>query len=203
MNAIVKKCRLRQPFYLWCIVFAAKARWRDVLPSLRRMVLNHFRTWMQTRINEKGNKVIRDSVLMERRAPVRLPLCICVSTSKQILPVKKSSTPRSTKLICTCVLIAQALNKQLRIWKLSPTTQYSLYCYTPSGQKPSSSVGAARCAKSHWRIWPQRSRSNKSGASTPQGATWAALRGSPQAARSLQRRVTRRDKARRERELNS
>ena len=72
VDRILQQCKFRQAFYLWCITFAAKARWRDVIPPLQRLVRSFFMSWMQTRVNEKGNKVIRDSVMLDAQTNVML-----------------------------------------------------------------------------------------------------------------------------------
>ena len=59
---IARRCRLAQPFEQWCIAYAATASWKEVHPSLRELLAHTFSGWIQSRINEKANKVWRDSV---------------------------------------------------------------------------------------------------------------------------------------------
>ena len=58
---MVSKCRLRRAFEQWCIAFAAQASWRDVSKELLGLLTDAFSGWIQSRINEKANKVWRDA----------------------------------------------------------------------------------------------------------------------------------------------
>ena len=58
---ILQKHRFKQPFMLWAIYLAATSQFKGVHPTLMRMLLSLFRSWVQTRICEKANKVIRDA----------------------------------------------------------------------------------------------------------------------------------------------
>ena len=60
---IARRCRLAQPFEQWCIAYAATASWKEVHPSLRELLAHTFSGWIQSRINEKANKVWRDAAL--------------------------------------------------------------------------------------------------------------------------------------------
>jgi hypothetical protein len=44
----------------WCIAYAASARFQAVPDELRRLIRDTFSGWVQTRVNEKANKVWRD-----------------------------------------------------------------------------------------------------------------------------------------------
>jgi hypothetical protein len=44
----------------WCIAYAAQARWETVPEELRRLIRDTFSGWIQSRVNEKANKVWRD-----------------------------------------------------------------------------------------------------------------------------------------------
>ena len=59
--AMVKRCRLMNIFHLWCIAFAATSQWTKVRKELRFLLERTFSGWVQSRINEKGNKAIRDA----------------------------------------------------------------------------------------------------------------------------------------------
>jgi len=58
---MVKRCRLMNPYHLWCIAFAATSQWADVRQELLLLLERTFSGWVQSRINEKGNKAIRDA----------------------------------------------------------------------------------------------------------------------------------------------
>ena len=58
---IVKRCRLMNPFHLWCIAFAATSQWTDVRQELLLLLERTFSCWVHSRIDEKGNKAIRDA----------------------------------------------------------------------------------------------------------------------------------------------
>ena len=61
ISEMVKRCRLMNPFHLWCIAFAATSQWTDVRQELLLLLERTFSGWVQSRINEKGNKAIRDA----------------------------------------------------------------------------------------------------------------------------------------------
>ena len=61
ISGMVKRCRLMNPFHLWCIAFAATSQWTDVRQELLLLLERTFSGWVQSRINEKGNKAIRDA----------------------------------------------------------------------------------------------------------------------------------------------
>ena len=58
---IVHRCRLHRPFEQWCIAYAAQASWRDVPRQMCHLLRDTFRGWIQSRVNEKANKVWRDA----------------------------------------------------------------------------------------------------------------------------------------------
>ena len=60
VKQMVENCRLGHAFMQWCIAFAASARFRAVPDELRRVIRDTFSGWIQTRVNEKANKVWRD-----------------------------------------------------------------------------------------------------------------------------------------------
>lgn len=70
ISGIVKRCRLQQPFQLWCIALAASASWTSVDPRLRDLLANSFSGWVQSRINEKGNKILRDAATRDNASKV-------------------------------------------------------------------------------------------------------------------------------------
>lgn len=62
MLKMANRCRLNQPFMLWCIALAATSQWSEVAAtSLKAVLARTFSGWTQSRINEKANKVLRDS----------------------------------------------------------------------------------------------------------------------------------------------
>ena len=61
VSAMVKRCRLMNPFHMWCIAFAATSQWTDVRQELLLLLENTSKCWVQSLINEKGNKAIRDA----------------------------------------------------------------------------------------------------------------------------------------------
>ena len=61
VSAMVKRCRLMNPFHMWCIAYAATSQWTEVRQELRLLLERTFACWVQNRINEKGNKAIRDA----------------------------------------------------------------------------------------------------------------------------------------------
>ena len=67
---MVKRCRLQQPYMLWCIAFAMQTNFATVCPALKDMLERVFVGWVQTRINEKANKVLRDSQNRESSSKV-------------------------------------------------------------------------------------------------------------------------------------
>ena len=58
---MVSKCRLGHAFEQWCIAFTAQASWKNVPDEFRRLLIETFSGWIQSRVNEKGNKVWRDA----------------------------------------------------------------------------------------------------------------------------------------------
>lgn len=61
MRDLTARCRLGQGFSLWCIALASQADWKCVLPPLQRLLTQTFSGWIQTRVNEKANKVWREA----------------------------------------------------------------------------------------------------------------------------------------------
>ena len=61
---IVSRCRLGHAFEQICIAFAATSQFKEVPAQLESLLTDTFSGWTQTRVNEKANKVWRDS---ERR----------------------------------------------------------------------------------------------------------------------------------------
>ena len=64
LKPLVKRCRLQQLFILWCIAYCASTDWKVVPEGLRMLLEAAFSGWLQSRVVEKGNKVLRD---MEKR----------------------------------------------------------------------------------------------------------------------------------------
>ena len=57
---MVKNSRLNSPFVLIMIAYAQAADWGTPPLPMREMISAAFSGWIQSRINEKGNKVCRD-----------------------------------------------------------------------------------------------------------------------------------------------
>jgi len=57
---MVTNCRLGNAFMQWCIAYAAQTGFQAVPDELRRVIRDTFSGWIQSRINEKANKVWRD-----------------------------------------------------------------------------------------------------------------------------------------------
>ena len=87
---MVEKCSLGHPFQQWMIAFAQTNGFKEPTPQMLEMVAAFSQTWCQSRINELGNKWLRDSehrinaskvilVLwvqnVARPAPHSLPIC--------------------------------------------------------------------------------------------------------------------------------
>ena len=62
---IVSRCRLGHAFEQVCIAFAATSQFKDVVEQLESLLKDTFSGWVQTRVNEKANKVWRDTQLKE------------------------------------------------------------------------------------------------------------------------------------------
>ena len=58
---IVSRCRLRHAFEQICIAFAATSQFKEVPAQLESLLTDTFSGWSQTRVNEKANKVWRDT----------------------------------------------------------------------------------------------------------------------------------------------
>ena len=69
---IRKRCRLNHAFEMWCIAFAAISQWLTVSALLDRLLRRTFKGWHQTRINEKGNKVLRDAARTDNASKVAM-----------------------------------------------------------------------------------------------------------------------------------
>ena len=57
----MERCRLGHGFEQWCIAYAAEDKWKAVPAELHRLLQDTFSGWIQTRVNEKANKVWRDA----------------------------------------------------------------------------------------------------------------------------------------------
>ena len=57
------------------IAFAAACEFRTASSQLKQFLLSIFRTWLQSRINEKANKVLRDSDRKKNASKVALFVC--------------------------------------------------------------------------------------------------------------------------------
>lgn len=57
---MVNNCRLGNAFMQWCIALAAQSQFKAVPGELRRLIRDTFSGWIQSRVNEKANKVWRD-----------------------------------------------------------------------------------------------------------------------------------------------
>ena len=74
VGAIRQRCRLNQPFELWCIALAATSQRKEVNKHLKDLFLATFKGWWQTRVNEKANKVLRDPARCDNASKARAEL---------------------------------------------------------------------------------------------------------------------------------
>ena len=56
----VRRSALSQPVMQWCIAFAASAAWGKPPRQLLELLACVARGWLQSRINEQGNKILRE-----------------------------------------------------------------------------------------------------------------------------------------------
>ena len=63
----VERCRFNQPFFQWCIGFAAAEQWCALSAPFETLLRHTFSSWLQTRINEKANKVFREAENVDSR----------------------------------------------------------------------------------------------------------------------------------------
>ncbi|MCP4242917.1 MAG: hypothetical protein GY772_20380 [bacterium] len=68
---MVKRCVLRQPWQQWCIAFAACVNFTHPPQALREMVSALWEGWLQSRINEQGNKILREGERKDNSSNVR------------------------------------------------------------------------------------------------------------------------------------
>ena len=61
VKTAVSRCRLQQPFYQWCLGLAASSQFGEVIAPLASMLRDTFAGWVQSRVCEKANKVLRES----------------------------------------------------------------------------------------------------------------------------------------------
>ena len=67
---MVKRSRLNLPVMKFCIVFAATVDFEYAPPQLLEIVTALMSGWLQSRINEKGAKVIRDAETRDNASKV-------------------------------------------------------------------------------------------------------------------------------------
>ena len=51
---------MNQPFFLWCAGLAATSQFKEVTLPLRKLLEDTFSGWVQSRVVEKANKVLRE-----------------------------------------------------------------------------------------------------------------------------------------------
>ena len=59
------------------IAFAAACEFRTASSQLKQFLLSIFRTWLQPRINEKANKVLREAE--RKKSAAKVALCVAFS----------------------------------------------------------------------------------------------------------------------------
>ena len=91
---IRKRCRLNHAFEMWCIAFAAISQWTVVNEHLGGFLRRTFGGWHQTRINEKTNKVLRDSANRDNASKVEMKLTQNALSHHIILKYMISFAPR-------------------------------------------------------------------------------------------------------------
>ncbi len=69
---MVERSRLNLPFMLFMIAYAASTGFTTVPQGMRDMLVAWRRGWLQSRVNEKGNKVLRDHEQRDNASNVRL-----------------------------------------------------------------------------------------------------------------------------------
>ena len=67
---MAKRCILNQPFQQWCIAFAASVDFAYPPKQLVEMIRAFCTSWLQSRINEQGNKVLRDGEAKDNSSKV-------------------------------------------------------------------------------------------------------------------------------------
>ena len=60
LASMVARSRLNLPLMRWCIAYAASVKFGCVPEPLRELLLGIFGGFLQSYINEKGNKVMRE-----------------------------------------------------------------------------------------------------------------------------------------------
>ncbi len=60
IQAMVKRCILEQPLMQWCMAFSACVDFTHPPKQLLEIVQALFGGWLQSRINEQANKILRD-----------------------------------------------------------------------------------------------------------------------------------------------
>lgn len=60
LNAMAGRCVLGHAFQQWMMAFAATVDFREPTPQMLEMVSAFCQSWLQSRINEQGNKELRD-----------------------------------------------------------------------------------------------------------------------------------------------
>jgi len=73
---MVERSRLNLPFMLFMIAYAASSQFTTVPQGMRDMLDAWRRGWLQSRVNEKGNKVLRDSENRDNASKVQRMLML-------------------------------------------------------------------------------------------------------------------------------
>jgi hypothetical protein len=78
LNKLAARSVLGQPLMQWAIAFAAAKDFNSASSQLMELVRAIFQTWLQSRINEQANKILRDSMHTLTRSKVLVaPLLTC------------------------------------------------------------------------------------------------------------------------------
>lgn len=60
VSEMTRRSRMNHPFMMWCIAYAQSTNWTTVPDGLLTLAKRAFRGWLQSRIVEKANKVVRE-----------------------------------------------------------------------------------------------------------------------------------------------
>ena len=99
---------MNQVFMKWCLLFAASTDFTRMPDQLREMLSDAFSGWLQSRVNEKGNKVMRDA---EKRNNA--------SQARQVLFVGKPYINKETN-----ILLIKCMYAYMRIYAYTHKLTY-------------------------------------------------------------------------------
>jgi hypothetical protein len=79
LQKMANRSVLGQPLMQWVIAFAAAEDFNSASSQLMELVRAIFQTWLQSRINEQANKILRDSMHTLTRSKVLFPSFLTVT----------------------------------------------------------------------------------------------------------------------------